>query len=158
MASPLTLQKNRQVVSPVTFIVPGYASPMKRPRTTLRGGYVHTYVPDPLGFKGLVWGKAREAGLRPQEGPMQVDVVLYRVLPAHWSRRKKSELAGQPCGPRTPDGVNVLASIWDGLQGAAYTNDSQVAFSSIKRYWAAGFEEEDWTLITVTALLGENHV
>jgi Holliday junction resolvase RusA-like endonuclease len=122
------------------FVVPGIARPKKRPRVTRHG----TYTPDPHKYVPLVAGKAREAGLKPCEGPVVVSIVVYRGFPKARSKVHRQAMWGKPCLLKV-DGVNILANYWDAMIGIAYRDDSQVYRSDVSMYWA----EEHYVNVTV---------
>ena len=125
-----------------TFIVPGKAHGMARPR--FQRGYVRS--PDVGGYKERVGQYALAAGVRPVEGPVVLDMHIEVMMPVSWSKAKKDRMRGQMVD-HTPDGVNISAAIHDGLEGIAYLNDKQVSDFSVTRRW----QDEDSTRITINS-------
>lgn len=90
-----------------SFVVPGRPIPKGRPRTvTTPTGRSRTFTPRRTrDFEELVAWHAKLARVRPLAGDVALTVRLYGTH---------------------ADGDNVLKAVADGLQGVAYTNDSQI--------------------------------
>lgn len=132
-----TINKPDDMVVGWTFEVPGPPSPKKRPRVVrTRGGGIHSYTPDDTLFLPRVAAFAKQAGVHVLDGPVEVNVHVLRAIPASASNKRRAAMMGQPAAVR-PDGVNVLAAVWDALIGIAYHDDAQVAHSRFSRSWAA---------------------
>jgi len=127
----------------ITISIPGKAHGKARPRMIRKTGVV--YQPDPGNFQMRVSEYAWAAGLRPVEGPMKVDIVVYRRIPDSWSKKRKVAAMGSPL-VGVPDAVNIEAVIHDALKAIAYFDDKQVSDASIRRRWS----DQDMVMITVT--------
>ena len=69
------------------------------------------------------------------DGNIQVHIDAYFRMPSGWSRKKIAEMDGKPC-TKKPDADNILKSILDGLQGAAFEDDKQVTRCTVEKYWS----------------------
>jgi Holliday junction resolvase RusA-like endonuclease len=133
----------------ISFVVPGEPAGKARPRVTRDGS--HTYTPDPKGFVARVSEYGTLARNKAGQGLFQVPVILVvgivRAMPKGWSKKKKMAMFGT-YSPTTPDTVNIVAAVADGLNGILYEDDRQVANITAYKVWGA----EHNTEITVRPL------
>jgi Holliday junction resolvase RusA-like endonuclease len=131
----------------ISFVVPGEPAGKARPRVTRHG----TYTPDPKGFVTRVSEYGTEARTKAGqglfEGPVGLQVIIYRAMPKSWSRKKQAAMVGE-YSPTTPDTVNIVAAVADGLNKIIYEDDRQIAHIAAYKYWA----REHRTKITVQPL------
>lgn len=79
----------------------------------------------------------KTGGVKPLEGPVVLNVTVYRTIPKSWSNKKKAAAAAGRILPATkPDLKNIIWGIEDALNGLAYKDDGQVCSfgRSCKRY------------------------
>lgn len=104
-----------------------------RPRFTKQG---RTYTPKKTKeYETRVRLAWIEAGGPYLDGNIDVHINAYFKMPSGWSRKKMTEMEGKPCGKK-PDADNILKSILDGLQGAAFEDDKQVTYCTVAKYWS----------------------
>lgn len=104
-----------------------------RPRFTKQG---RAYTPQKTKeYEAKVRQEWIDAGGPYLDGPVQVHVDALFKMPSGWSKKKRTEMEGQPCD-KLPDSDNVLKAILDGLQGAAFENDKCVVRCSIQKIWS----------------------
>lgn len=129
----------------VRFVVPGRAGPKVRGRTVFRRfAKPHTYTPDPTGYADRIVAAARQAGLKPAEGPVHLYIVEHRAMPKSWSAKERRAMAGKLVTTR-PDILNVAMAVYDALTGVAYHDDAQ-AHGTQEAVWS----DDAWTEVQVT--------
>ncbi len=118
------------------FYVPGPIVAKARPRVTMRGNKPRAYTPKKSAdFEKVVAGACSIE--TPIEGPLDLKINMYLVIPQSWSKTKTSEAAMGTIKPTSrPDLDNYLKSIMDGLNGVAYLDDSQIVSLSITKQYA----------------------
>ena len=86
---------------------------------------------------------ARQAGVRPIAGPVQLCVTFYMPRPANHHKggdRSKPVKDSAPARPLTkPDCTKMLRAVEDALKGIAWHDDSQVVDQDVSK-WYAGAE------------------
>lgn len=111
----------------IRFFIPGQPRGKGRPRATARGGYVRAYTdPKTRAYEHSVRAAYQEAGGERMEGPLRVEIRAVFTPPQSLSKRRRAGLMEQP-HTKKPDVDNITKSILDGLNGAAYQDDSAVA-------------------------------
>ena len=85
------------------------------------------------------------------EGALELEVEFFFKMPDSWSKKKRIEMYDKPCTKR-PDIDNCIKSIQDGLNGIAFTDDSQITDLGhcIKR-WAT----QEYTIIKIKRILAQ---
>lgn len=76
---------------------------------------------------------AKQAGCRPQSGPVSVTAEVHVAMPKSWSAEKRERLLGSYAYEDTRDVDNILKAILDGLNDVAYHDDRQVVSASVKK-------------------------
>lgn len=83
---------------------------------------------------------ARQAGVRPIAGPVQLCVTFYMPRPANHhkgSDRSKPLKDSAPARPLTkPDCTKMLRAVEDALKGIAWHDDSQVVSQRTEKHYA----------------------
>ena len=127
------MEANNGMVKLIVCAVP-VAQP--RQRHTVINGYIHNYTPKthPVNaYKAAVMAVAAEAGVKPVDGPVQVDVRFYLPRPKRLMCKK------DPDGPiphtSRPDVDNLWKSTADALKGLAWLDDSQVYRTTASKYY-----------------------
>lgn len=121
-----------------TFEVVGKVVGAARPRVTRYG----TYTPRKTrAYRDRVKGAFMEAGGMRFDGPIAVEVEVFRELPRSRPRRVTSE-------PDTfkPDVDNIAKNVLDALNGLAWDDDAQVVELRVRKHPRARAQER----ITVT--------
>jgi Holliday junction resolvase RusA-like endonuclease len=115
------------------FDIPGVLKGKARPRFVRATG--RTYTPETtLNCEQWVKHCALQAGVKPLEGALEVEVYMDLPIPASWSKRKKADaMSGNVRPVGKPDLDNVLKLIGDALNGVAWRDDSQIVKASISR-------------------------
>ncbi len=91
----------------------------RRAKATRKGSYLRMYTPAETQHEEAMVAKAYQGDL--YEGPVRLEVHVFRALPKSRPKRVKSE-------PDTykPDLDNIVKAVMDGLNTVAYADDSQV--------------------------------
>lgn len=133
-----------------TFTVPGKPQGQGRPRFARMGKFVRTYDPQQsTDWKSKVAVFARDAGVRPAQGAVRVEVVAYLPRPQRLCRRIDPE--GVLPAMCKPDADNIVKAILDALTGIAYADDNHVAdFRVRKLYHAKGGQPQ--TVVTIEGM------
>lgn len=111
----------------------------QRARTVVQGGRVHSYTPPRTRDYEADIARAFQAVNRwrdPASGPVRISVKAVMPIPASWPRYKRVAAADGRIVPQTkPDADNVLKSVLDALNGAAYRDDKQVIACGITKIY-----------------------
>lgn len=115
----------------ITVTIPGQPVPKARPRMGRNG----VYTPQKTKNHEAQIGKlAAPHFSEPIEGPVSVTVIAQFKPPKSWTKKKTAELMGSPHTQR-PDLDNIEKAVWDGLNGIAFIDDSQIAESNCRKFW-----------------------
>lgn len=121
----------------IKLTVPAVPVAQPRQRHAVIGGHVRNYTPadHPVqAYKAAVMMAAHEAGVKPMNGALAVDVDFYLPRPKRLMRRK------DPAGPiphtARPDVDNLWKSTADALSGLAWRDDSQVWNTTACKWYA----------------------
>jgi Holliday junction resolvase RusA-like endonuclease len=128
--------------SPLLFVLPLEAVPKARPRKGKGGKF---YTPKKTAFfeEALAW-LVRSQLARPLEGPLRL-TVLFGL------RRPKRAPASPQWHTNTPDLDNLVKALFDGLNGVAWSDDSQICqLVTSKHYVARGSQPS--ILLTIERL------
>lgn len=112
-----------------------------RPKFSRRGKHVHVYTPAETVAAEAEFRDAWEAaGAIGLDGPIGVEVALIFERPqAHFLKDGLTLSAAGQRRPlpdnKKPDIDNALKLVLDGLNGAAWKDDVQVTFATVKRLW-----------------------
>ena len=117
------------------IVVPVVPVAQPRQRHAVIGGAVRNYTPadHPVNaYKAALMMYAKQAGAKPLNGPVRVDIDFFLPRPKRLMRRK------DPDGPlrhvAKPDVDNLWKSTADALRGIAWRDDAQVC-STLARKW-----------------------
>lgn len=129
---------------PVTFTIEDKPFGKERPRH----GKFGTYTPaKTVANEGAIAWTAKKFFNAPIEGPVRVTVwATFKPAPS-WSKKKTAAHLGK-YHTQKPDSDNVQKSVFDGLNGIAFKDDSQVADAHIRKVWGPVAQ----TVVTVEAL------
>ena len=104
-----------------------------RPRFTRIGGYVRTYTPKKThDYEGLI-KESYKGGI--YEGALKIRINAFFMIPKSYTKKKKMELPGKVYMMK-PDIDNIAKSVLDGLNGVAWSDDTQVVEMSITKHYA----------------------
>ena len=110
-----------------------------RPRFTRDG---RTYTPSETTaaekeIAAAYWA-LRERSYYERNVPIALHVEAYFKIPPSYVKRKlKAALAGEWLPTKRPDGDNILKLVADALNKAAYYDDSQIVYMTIKKKYAS---------------------
>ena len=124
------------------FQVGGKPQGKARPRVT-RSGRAYTPKKTERAEMGVAWS-ARDAGVRPIDGPVALEIVAIYEVPKSVSQRKRQAMLGE-FRPVKPDADNVLKLVADALNGIAYGDDNQIVSTAVWKIYGA----ESRVIITV---------
>jgi Holliday junction resolvase RusA-like endonuclease len=104
---------------------------------------VHTYTPAAtVAAEKHITLVASAAGIRPIEGPVELEVDAEFLVPKSWTKR---QLAAMEKNDRwhtgRPDVDNIGKLCQDALNGIAYHDDSQVCCLSVRKYYSFALRE-----------------
>lgn len=133
--------------------VPGIPVGKGRPRMTVRGGHATAYTPEKtVRYENLVrttFVKEYPFAV-PLDVPVKVFIGAEFPIPKSWSKKKK---ASAKYVTKKPDIDNIIKSVFDGLNGVAWTDDALVTvLEAGKRYT----EEMPQCYIIITTLEEKN--
>ena len=126
------------------FIVPGRPIPKGRPRFM----WHHIHSPQStIDFEKLVADSWREqSGVTFEVGePLRIIVTAYFEIPKSASKKQRAELLGAPHTKQRGDIDNIVKSVLDALNGAAFPDDSAVFSIVGEKFYA----EEARTEVTI---------
>lgn len=104
-----------------------------RPRFTRIGGYVRTYTPKKThDYENLI--KESYTG-KMYEGALKIRINAFFMIPKSYTKKKRQELPGKVYMMK-PDIDNIAKSVLDGLNGVAWSDDTQVVEMSITKHYA----------------------
>lgn len=118
----------------IQFEVPGKIVPKGRPRFARRGKFISTYTPQRTkSYEQLIAWTAKAAGVKPAEGPVQMEIIAHFKLP----KLTKAETARRLTEGHTqrPDVDNLGKIAGDALNQIAYLDDSQVTEMICRKKW-----------------------
>lgn len=125
---------------PLQFRVPGEPRGKGRPRFTRTG---HTYPDDKTAaYENLIrlaFDKQFPAW-DPTEGAVKIDIIARFPAPKSWSKKKTAMAYADEIHKTTkPDADNIVKAVLDGLNGTAWSDDSQVIDQRCRKdYYPAG--------------------
>lgn len=118
----------------IKFTYHGEAVGKGRPRVTARGGkYAHAYTPkktkdfeDAIRFEFMA-GNCEQMPVYEREKTLKAEVLIGMPIPKSYPKYKQALCRCRMIAPaKKPDIDNVLKSIFDALNGAAFEDDSQI--------------------------------
>lgn len=118
----------------ITLFIEGKPFAQKRHKTVRHGIKIHSFDPSSKDKDETIislLGKEK-AILKP---PILFELTAYMPIPTSLSNKKKEELLGQ-YHTKKPDGDNIFKFYSDLLEGYYYTNDSQIAKSSVQKIYS----------------------
>ena len=121
----------------VTLVIPGTPTPKGRSRSTRSGRHYTPAATRAAETSVLaVWLVTTQHARPAHEGPVTLDLIATFVPPASWPKWKRERaLAGEWPHTSRPDVDNLVKLVKDGLNGAAWLDDSQVTnVSGAKQY------------------------
>lgn len=123
----------------IRFTIPGNPQGKARVRTVHAKGKTFSYTPEKtVLYENLIKISYWQARARPFPAgePIKIGITAFYPIPKSTSKKKKEEMmSGKILPTKKPDIDNVVKSIMDGLNGAAYRDDSQiVTLIAKKRY------------------------
>lgn len=124
----------------ITFTIPGEPVAKGRPRATTVGGHARMYTPaKTAAYEQLVAVYAAAAMKKSPllEHPVRVRVEFYCRIPGTWSKKRKSAaLAGIERPAKAPDIDNCCKSVFDGMNGVVWIDDSQIVELACSKWYA----------------------
>lgn len=115
--------------------VPGIPVGKGRPRMTVRGGHARAYTPEKTArYENLVRTAFTQAypDFTPFDEPLNVFIRAMFPIPKSWPKKKQKSAFW---ASKKPDIDNVIKSVFDGLNGVAWTDDKLVCeLSACKIY------------------------
>lgn len=124
-----------------TFFIP--MTPIGKGRSRVTRGGLHTYTPEStVRAEKLIALMATAAGVRPMDGPVDLEVDAEFLFPRSWSKKRIQETinAGQ-WHTSKPDCDNIGKIVADALNGIAYHDDSQICTLTVRKYYSFSLRE-----------------
>jgi Holliday junction resolvase RusA-like endonuclease len=123
----------------VTFTIQGAPRGKGRPRFARCGNHVKTYTDaKTTAYERMVqlcW--KQQSGQRMPDGvPIKAYVRAYFPIPKSASKKRRAELEGTPHTKKC-DIDNLLKSVFDALNGVAYTDDSAICYVVAAKIYSA---------------------
>lgn len=108
----------------IKLTIPGECVPKGRPRL----GRYGTYTPKKTKmYESLVKIIILKAKVKPLDGPLKVELVIYRGIPKSFSKTKHNMAVKGELLPTTkPDIDNYVKSVLDASNGMLYHDDNQI--------------------------------
>lgn len=116
-----------------SFTVPGVPVGKGRPRFVKATG--RAYTPEKTAsYESLIAYAASQAmlGAEPISAPIGIKVQAVFPIPQSWSKKRKTAAHWHTS---KPDGDNILKAVGDALNGIVWTDDSQVARTTIAKVY-----------------------
>lgn len=114
----------------VCITIPGQPKAKGRPRFA-RG---RAYTPrSTLDYEQRVGEAARQKIKDPTGRDVQVDILAVYQIPKSWPKARREAARVGDVLPKKPDIDNVIKIVLDGLNGAAFVDDSQVHMVSAEK-------------------------
>ena len=114
----------------VKFTVFGEARGKGRPRFSKVGRYVRTYTDEmTINYETLVKLSYLESNCESflNGEPLKSKITIYQQIPKSVSKKKYQKMLDREIAPtKKPDIDNVLKSLFDGLNGVAFKDDTQI--------------------------------
>ena len=133
------VKRNKDNKRIIKFTVDGEPKGKGRPRFRSFGKFVTTYTDAKTksletNIRNTYLGYGFDSNLE-ENIPVDIDIKFYMPIPKSLSEKKKKELIDQP-HTKKPDIDNMLKSVYDGLNKAAFADDSQVYCSSNEKLYS----------------------
>lgn len=108
----------------INLTIPGECVAKGRPRLGRNG----TYTPEKTKlYERYVQLTIMKAKVKPIDGPIKVDMTVYRGIPKSYSKKRhEAALNGELLPTTKPDIDNYVKSILDASNGMLYHDDNQV--------------------------------
>lgn len=121
------------------FFVPGEPVAKGRPRASTIGGKARLYTPAKTqNYENLVRIACANIIDVPLPGPCAVSVTAVLPIPQSWSKKRaQAALGGTERPTKRPDLDNYLKAILDGMNGVAFSDDSQVVEIGARKQYGA---------------------
>ena len=123
----------------IRFTVYGEPVAQGRPRAANIGGHIRMYDPKKSrDYKDYVRLTASEqAPEKLIEGPIVLEVKVYRPIPKSFSKKKRAEAENGLIRPTTkPESDNYLKGIKDALKSVIWKDDSQVVDFYVSKFYS----------------------
>lgn len=122
----------------IHITIPGEPVAQGRPRFSSANGFFRAYdPPKSREYKHYVKTIALTQNFKPIDGPVVMEVFVYRGTPKAWSSKKRLEAEKGLHKPALkPDADNYVKSIKDALNGIAYHDDGQVVVLHISKHYS----------------------
>ena len=140
----------------IKFTYHGEAVGKGRPRVTARGGkYAHAYTPkktkdfeDAIRFEFMA-SNCEQMPVYEREKTLKAEVLIGMSIPKSYPKYKQALCRCRMIAPaKKPDLDNVLKSIFDSLNGAAFEDDSQIVKVVAEKVYA----DEPFVEVTIDEL------
>lgn len=120
-----------------------------RPRVTKRGTFTPKKTRD---FEKYVRLVTKTNVKEPILGGVAVDIMVMKMPPISWSKKKRRDaIVGEIIPTTRPDVDNYAKSILDGMSGVAFEDDSSILDLRVKKKYA----EKDGAVVMVKKIDGE---
>lgn len=116
--------------------IPGAPVSKARPRVCRYGTYTPKKTIDAEKHIQECWDSAY-GNLKPSDKPLSVMIAFYMPIPKNTPKKTRElMLGGRHWHTKKPDMDNLAKTVLDGLNKAAYIDDSQIVFLSTKKEYS----------------------
>ena len=118
----------------LNLTIPGECVPKARPRL----GRYGTYTPEKTKvYERYVKVTIQKAKLKPVDGPLKVELTIYRKIPKSFSKVKRNKaISGELLPTTKPDIDNYVKSVLDASNGMLYHDDNQIVELIARKLYA----------------------
>lgn len=118
----------------INLTVPGECVPKGRPRLGRHG----TYTPEKTKvYERYVKVMIQKARVKPIDGPLKVELTIYRGIPKSFSKVKRAKaISGELLPTTKPDIDNYVKSVLDASNGLLYHDDNQIVELIARKLYA----------------------
>jgi len=125
------------VPEPITFAIAGRLPGKQSVRMGKGRAYIPTKSRRAMEAVRAAFELAAPRDWQPWSGPVELLVAIYREPPRSWPKwRRALAMQNRVLDTAKPDVSNVLKGIEDGLKGAAYDDDAQIAIGHQEKRFA----------------------
>lgn len=127
----------------IKFTYYGEAVGKGRPRYSKRGDYVHTYTPkktkdfeDAIRFEFMA-SNCEAMPVYDRDVSLKADILIGVSIPQSYTKKKQALCRCRMIAPsKKPDIDNILKSIFDALNGYAFSDDVQIVKITAEKIYA----------------------
>jgi Holliday junction resolvase RusA-like endonuclease len=133
--------ETENVLTHISFSIPGQPFGKQRPKFSRAGSYVKTYTPkETTSYENLVrlmYSQEAKGRMFPEDAILDVRIMAYFEIPKSTSKKKKVLMLERRIRPaKKPDWDNIGKVICDSLNTVAYHDDSAVVDAQVRKFYS----------------------